>query len=286
MKHRTTVQFMAVSVVSKGHRCYAAYMRAMWILAKAVLGSAACATIALFATYKVHWVALLMIAIGAGVWFYYLNQLLGVGRFIYRVRERVDHSRLGRGANTTRELRRLQKLVDVMTGKRGFDWALQACKRQHSDLMKFTWGEILQHGLPDIEYPPHQFPTVPYFPRTLRANLREATQCTFKPGEKLVSEEDRGSDFLFMVKGRALVEGRQGILGKPGPGMFLGRTALLDGVTGSVTVTALEQVLCLVLPPWVIAEMARTTSSGFMEVVYTEKGSQLLQDAKAEREKM
>ena len=72
-------------------------------------------------------------------------------------------------------------------------------------------------------------------------------EVRYEPGDTVMREGDEGSEFVVLVEG-ALEISRGGVLiGRLGPGDFLGEIALIDGRPRTATATAIEPVKALVI---------------------------------------
>ncbi len=92
------------------------------------------------------------------------------------------------------------------------------------------------------------------FSRLEREDLTRIGKCvvprTYKKGDVIVAEGDRGVAFYMVVSGRVGMTKDGKTLGEIGPGGSFGEMSLLDGYPRSATLTALEDTECLVMTGW------------------------------------
>ncbi|MCG3190820.1 MAG: Crp/Fnr family transcriptional regulator [Thermoanaerobaculia bacterium] len=98
-------------------------------------------------------------------------------------------------------------------------------------------------------------------PADRNAVAQAAVLKTFKRGERIVTQGERGDSFFVIVKGRVAVsvlspEGREVVLNNLAEGDFFGEMALLDDARRSASVTAVEK-----------AELAVLTREAFFDLV-------------------
>ena len=86
--------------------------------------------------------------------------------------------------------------------------------------------------------------------RFLEQLAGEFMERTFKAGETVTEEGERGRTFIVVESGQltVAVQGRE--VGKLGPGDALGEMALIDKSARTATVTADTDVHCYQLPVW------------------------------------
>lgn len=96
-------------------------------------------------------------------------------------------------------------------------------------------------------------------PRNVRRDLvADAKHRTFAPGEVLVREGDSALNLFVILSGHARIETiDRGRVGSVGPGDFFGELALIDDGARTATVTADDQVECLLIPAWVFRSLLR-----------------------------
>jgi CRP-like cAMP-binding protein len=88
-------------------------------------------------------------------------------------------------------------------------------------------------------------------PKDREQVLRSARRRTFEPGEIVVSEGSPALHLYVVVTGHADVEmERQGHVGRLAPGDFFGELALIEEHARTATVTASDELTCLMLPAW------------------------------------
>jgi CRP/FNR family transcriptional regulator, cyclic AMP receptor protein len=82
------------------------------------------------------------------------------------------------------------------------------------------------------------------------AVLSASRQRTFTPGQVLVREGESAVHLFVILAGHARVElgGRE--VGRLAPGDFFGELALIEEHERTATVTAEDEVRCLVIPAW------------------------------------
>lgn len=77
-----------------------------------------------------------------------------------------------------------------------------------------------------------------------------AAQLTFKPGDVIVTEGQKGIGFYLIAEGQVNVEKGGKVVAKLGPGKYFGEMALLDEEPRTANVKATSPTRCLVLSPW------------------------------------
>lgn len=96
--------------------------------------------------------------------------------------------------------------------------------------------------------------SVPLFSSLGKAQLRTmattAKERSYRPGESIVKQGEKGIGFYLILEGQARVDkgGRQ--VAVLGPGQYFGEMALLDEQPRTADVLATGAVRCLVLSPW------------------------------------
>lgn len=86
--------------------------------------------------------------------------------------------------------------------------------------------------------------------RHLRTLADSAAERTFKAGEFIVREGEKGLGFYLVVEGQAEVERAGRPVATLGTGQFFGEMALLDDEPRTASVRAKGPVRCLVLSTW------------------------------------
>lgn len=86
--------------------------------------------------------------------------------------------------------------------------------------------------------------------KTLNRLARVAVPRTFKAGDEIVHEGDRGAGFFLITGGKVEVVRGDTRLNTLGQGDFFGEMALLDEHPRSATVRALEDTNCLAMSRW------------------------------------
>src|SRR5512132_2915469 len=98
---------------------------------------------------------------------------------------------------------------------------------------------------------PEQLTTIPLFRSLSPAELQAvASLCELRDGPsgaRLVGEGAPGYSLFVLQEGRAAVTSRGEQLGELGPGDFFGEIALLAGLEGTATVTAITPVKLIVM---------------------------------------
>jgi CRP-like cAMP-binding protein len=81
--------------------------------------------------------------------------------------------------------------------------------------------------------------------------LAYAKRQTYRPGETVVREGDPGSQLYFVTDGHARVEqAGQSWVGRLEPGDFFGELALIEDHGRTATVTAEDDLTCMLIPAW------------------------------------
>ena len=90
---------------------------------------------------------------------------------------------------------------------------------------------------------------VPLFAGLSRRHLKRiaehADEVAFRPGEKIVEEDQPGGSFFVLLEGEVKVVRGQRTITRMGPGDFLGEISLLDGGPRTATVIAETPVLSI-----------------------------------------
>ena len=106
-------------------------------------------------------------------------------------------------------------------------------------------------GNVELNYLELSFAKVPIFSAcSTEELLRVAEVCTFRdaaPGEAIVSEGERGTEFFVILRGGAIVTRGNTEVGRVGAGGFFGELALFDPAPRNATVTAHEPTSLAVL---------------------------------------
>jgi len=89
-------------------------------------------------------------------------------------------------------------------------------------------------------------------PSNVRAEvLKNARRRTFAPGDVLVREGDSALYLFLIASGHARVErAGAGYVGQMGPGDFFGELALIEEHDRTATVTAEDELTCILIPAW------------------------------------
>jgi CRP/FNR family cyclic AMP-dependent transcriptional regulator len=81
--------------------------------------------------------------------------------------------------------------------------------------------------------------------------LRSARRRTFAPGEVVVREGDSSINLFIVLSGHARVEtATAGTSPDLGPGTFFGELGIIEEHARTATVTAVDELTCLLLPAW------------------------------------
>jgi CRP/FNR family transcriptional regulator, cyclic AMP receptor protein len=95
---------------------------------------------------------------------------------------------------------------------------------------------------------------VPLFSSLSKSQLRTmattAKERSFRDGETIVKQGDKGIGFYLILAGQARVEKGGKAVASLGPGQYFGEMALLDEQPRTADVRASGGVRCLVLSPW------------------------------------
>lgn len=96
--------------------------------------------------------------------------------------------------------------------------------------------------------------SVPLFSSLSKSQIRTmattAKERTYRDGDTIVKQGEKGIGFYLILGGRARVEKAGQKLAELGPGQFFGEMALLDELPRTADVRAQGPVKCLVLSPW------------------------------------
>ncbi|MCI4352647.1 MAG: cyclic nucleotide-binding domain-containing protein [Thermoplasmata archaeon] len=84
----------------------------------------------------------------------------------------------------------------------------------------------------------------------LRTMVTSAKERTYRAGETIVKQGEKGIGFYLILDGQARVEKAGQQVAVLGPGQFFGEMALLDQQPRTADVLASGAVRCLVLSPW------------------------------------
>jgi CRP-like cAMP-binding protein len=111
--------------------------------------------------------------------------------------------------------------------------------------------------MPDSRMPPtaqEMLGSVPLFSSLSKSQLRTmattAKERTYKDGDTIVKQGDKGIGFYLILSGQAKVERAGKQVAALGPGQYFGEMALLDEQPRTADVRAGGVVRCLVLSPW------------------------------------
>jgi CRP-like cAMP-binding protein len=86
--------------------------------------------------------------------------------------------------------------------------------------------------------------------KQIRNLVTSAKERTFRPGDPIVKQGEKGIGFYLILSGQAQVERAGKKVATLGPGQFFGEMALLDEQPRTADVKAVEAVRCLVLSSW------------------------------------
>jgi CRP-like cAMP-binding protein len=96
--------------------------------------------------------------------------------------------------------------------------------------------------------------SVPLFSSLSKSQLRTmattAKERTYRDGDTIVKQGDKGIGFYLILSGQARVERAGTSVASLGPGQYFGEMALLDEQPRTADVRATGAVRCLVLSPW------------------------------------
>ncbi len=96
--------------------------------------------------------------------------------------------------------------------------------------------------------------SVPLFSSLSKSQIRTmattAKERSYRDGDTIVKQGEKGIGFYLILGGRARVEKAGQKLADLGPGQFFGEMALLDELPRTADVKAQGAVKCLVLSPW------------------------------------
>lgn len=96
--------------------------------------------------------------------------------------------------------------------------------------------------------------SVPLFSSLGKKHLKTlavtAAQLTYKAGEVIVAEGQKGIGFYLIADGEVKIEKGGKTVATLGPGKFFGEMALLDEQPRTANVRATTPTRCLVLSPW------------------------------------
>jgi CRP/FNR family transcriptional regulator, cyclic AMP receptor protein len=99
---------------------------------------------------------------------------------------------------------------------------------------------------------PVQIPLLSVLSPKVRASvLAYAKRQTYEPEEVVVREGDPGTHLYFITSGRATVtQAGPGWVGRLEPGDFFGELALIEEHGRTATVTAEDDLTCMLVPAW------------------------------------
>jgi CRP/FNR family cyclic AMP-dependent transcriptional regulator len=89
--------------------------------------------------------------------------------------------------------------------------------------------------------------------KTLRSIARQGKELSFKEGETIVADKEKGVGFYLVVDGKAEVRKGGKTLASLGRGQFFGEMSVIDGQPRSADVVAASPTKCWVLPTWSFA---------------------------------
>jgi hypothetical protein len=189
-------------------------------------------------------------------WMIFILAFLFFGALMHYMNLLPIHGRLIDLGNISKEMHRIEQLIEVMQDRTDCEWAVQACRWQLKELSMSTMAGRLK-GLknkPTIgKFPPYRFPDLPLSRVRFKATLQRAKEKSFQPGTLIVAEGDSGSRFYFLLRGRAeIVQGREKIA-ELKCGAFFSESSFLDGIPVSVRIVPCEETVCLSFSPWELA---------------------------------
>jgi CRP-like cAMP-binding protein len=94
-------------------------------------------------------------------------------------------------------------------------------------------------------------------PKDREAVLWSARQRTYAPGEVVVREGDNALSLFLIASGRARVEQDGHELRTLGAGEFFGELGILQQHPRTATVTAIDELTCVLLPAWEFRSLLR-----------------------------
>lgn len=86
--------------------------------------------------------------------------------------------------------------------------------------------------------------------KQLQTLAMSASQLSYKPGDVIVTEGQKGIGFYLIAAGEVKIERGSRTVATLGPGKFFGEMALLDQLPRTASATATSPTRCLVLSPW------------------------------------
>lgn len=96
--------------------------------------------------------------------------------------------------------------------------------------------------------------TVPLFSSLDKKHIQtlavSAAQLTFKAGDVIVTEGQKGIGFYLVADGEVTIEKGGRTVATMGPGKYFGEMAILDQQPRTASVKATRPTRCLVLSPW------------------------------------
>jgi monovalent cation:H+ antiporter, CPA1 family len=87
-------------------------------------------------------------------------------------------------------------------------------------------------------------------PKQLKVVAESGVERTYKPGETIVKQGDKGIGFYLLLSGAADVRKGTQVVTRLGAGQFFGEMALMDEQPRTADVVASEPTRCLVLSRW------------------------------------
>jgi CRP-like cAMP-binding protein len=84
----------------------------------------------------------------------------------------------------------------------------------------------------------------------LKTLAGSASQMTYKPGDVIVKEGQKGVGFFLIADGQVTIDKGGKTVASLGPGKFFGEMALLDEEPRTANVRATTPTRCLVVSPW------------------------------------
>jgi CRP-like cAMP-binding protein len=94
-------------------------------------------------------------------------------------------------------------------------------------------------------------------PKDRETVLWSARQRTYAPGEVVVREGDSALNLFLIASGTAKVEQEGRELGHLGAGQFFGELGILQQHPRTATVTAIDELTCVLLPAWEFRSLLR-----------------------------
>jgi CRP-like cAMP-binding protein len=94
-------------------------------------------------------------------------------------------------------------------------------------------------------------------PKDREAVLWSARQRTYAPGEVVITEGDSALNLFLIASGQARVDQGGVELGRLGTGQFFGELGIIQQHPRTATVTAVDELTCVLLPAWEFRSLLR-----------------------------